>query len=210
LNIEIFLAGLQDLQESILDSEEALIALRDEHIFKKQEELSRLAWDQKLGIDWDKYHPKAREILNDPFFWSATNALSPHGNDTGADLLSAFSRWRQLDSGINSWVFLDELFKSWGMAAEIREVRLKDPLEYSPEDQHYLMVHNQAVIALAFAEIKLYGHCSRKTADEALKCLHRQADPLVRGCLGWPPPSQERYQASEKIKDILTNYSDGS
>ena len=48
---------------------------------------------ERLGIDWDDWHPAARKLLNDPFFWDQGSDYSPHGNDTGADLLADFKKW---------------------------------------------------------------------------------------------------------------------
>ena len=34
---------------------------------------------ERLGIDWRDYHPDARHVLDDPFFWEQANDFAPHG-----------------------------------------------------------------------------------------------------------------------------------
>ena len=50
-------------------------------------------WD-KLGLDWGDFHPDAREVLDDVFYWDCADDFAPNGNDTGADLLADYQKWR--------------------------------------------------------------------------------------------------------------------
>ncbi len=207
LDIATFLEGFGLLNRSAPGSSEALAEFGSAHTEKKKEERSKLSWDQQLEIDWTEYHPSARELLNDPFFWSSTDGRSPHGNDTGADLLADFRDWNRKDPNRDCWAFFDQLISSWGMTSQIESFRAKPVSDYSSQDEISLVVHDEAVVALAFAEIKLRGACSSRTADEALASIDRVDDAEVRAALGWPAPDGERSDESQKLKSVLLRFS---
>jgi hypothetical protein len=73
---------------------------------------SKSPWEL-LDIDWSQFHPKARQVLDDPFFWEQGDDLSPNGNDTGADLLEDFRRWNKHHKNQPPVTFLAELFTAW-------------------------------------------------------------------------------------------------
>ena len=206
LDIALFLRGLKGLDADIPGTPEALVAFRDDHSARKREAIAKLPWDERLEIDWSDYHPNSRRLLDDPFFWSNTHDFSPHGNDTGADLLPDYRRWNTRNPGVDSWKFLMQLFGSWGMDAVIRDFRAKDPSQYSGKDSIAMTVHDDAVVALAFAEIKLRGRCSSRIAVEAINSARRQIDLAVYENMGWSPPSEERILASQILEQVLQHF----
>jgi uncharacterized protein YfeS len=115
-------------------------------------------WD-KIEIEWDKLHPEAREILDDPFFWDCGDDFSPNGNDTGADLLTEYSKWVKRNKHGDPMVFLQQLAIRWG---------------YTDLDSMDALIRDEAAIALAFAEIKLRASCNAEARDFAVKAIHRQ------------------------------------
>lgn len=208
LDIVLFLQGLKELSADIPSSADDLVSFHEGHSARRREQMATLPWDQRLEIDWADYHPDSRHLLDDPFFWSNTDDYAPHGNDTGADLLPDFRRWNTRNSDVDGWKFLLQLFKSWGMQEEILQFRAKELSQYSKVDDIAMTTHDEAVIALAFAEIKIRGRCSSRIAAEALHSSHRQVNPAVTEKMGWPLPSAERIQASRRIEKALQQFLD--
>jgi len=55
------------------------------------------SWDEDPPDDRDDFapfHPSARTLLPDDFFWDCDDYFSPVGNDDGADVLVGYLRWR--------------------------------------------------------------------------------------------------------------------
>jgi uncharacterized protein YfeS len=130
-------------------------------------------WDA-LGLDWSTFHPDARSLLDDLFFWSDSDDRSPHGNDTGHDLLDEFRRWNRRNPDGDPLDFLDLLLRSWGLAgpigpiaddAAIRSFAAADPIAFD--------VGNQAAVALGFACLKVRGACSPEVAIAGLEAMDR-------------------------------------
>jgi len=114
---------------------------------------------EKLGIDWEDFHPKSREILDDPFFWECSNEFSPNGNDTGADLLGDYRSWLKKNKDGKPMQFLETLVKRWGYK-DIEEV----------DDD----LRGEAAIGLAFADLKLRAVCDQNVRQFALDAIGRQ------------------------------------
>jgi uncharacterized protein YfeS len=108
-----------------------------------------------LDIDWDAFHPDARKILDDPVFWSPTEEFGPVGNDTGADVLEAYrvrSRARHPERGLP---MLRRLLADWGT--------------------HDQSIEDEALIALAFAQVMFDGRVSPDVLQSALAALDRRS-----------------------------------
>lgn len=129
-----------------------------------------------LEIDWSHYHPRAKEILDDPFFWERADDLAPNGNDTGADLLDDYRRWDKRNRNRSPMDFLDQLIPRWGIKPidwsitdekAVRAIKQEDPIALSLCDE--------AAIGLAFAVIKMRATCPSNVIDMALAALIRTA-----------------------------------
>jgi uncharacterized protein YfeS len=108
-----------------------------------------------LDIDWEAFHPDARKILDDPFFWSPIEEFGPVGNDTGADVLAAYQRRAQVRDADRGIAMVRRLLHGWG------------PVDADVEDE--------ALIALAFVQIMFHGRVSGGTARAALAALDRRS-----------------------------------
>lgn len=130
---------------------------------------------EKLDIDWEEYHPAARRLLDDPFLWSCVEDFSPHGNDTGADLLSEFKIWNRRNRHQPAWRMAAKLLDEWDMSSI--EPSLVDPIEvarlYAAGDMS-LGETDEAMIGAAFAAIKYRGHCDAETIAVGLAAVVRQ------------------------------------
>jgi uncharacterized protein YfeS len=131
---------------------------------------------QSLNIDRDLYHPGTKSILSDPFFWSSADDISPHGNDTGADLLGDYGRWEAKHPGEDPMRLLGLEFArsnvvpiDWLVDDEItvREMLQKNPTTVT--------LCNEAAIALAFAVLKFRGGCPTDIIRTALPAIQRTA-----------------------------------
>jgi uncharacterized protein YfeS len=119
-----------------------------------------------LGIDWRDFHPNARSVLDDPFFWDCGNDFSPNGNDTGADLLEDYRAWLRHHPKEDPLQYLKVMSRRWGMSLDGDAVT-------------DIEVLNEAAVGLAFAEFKLRGTCRRSAAEFALKAVERQRKEAI-------------------------------
>ena len=169
-DVASFLAVCAASKSRIPSSEDDLQVLAEELESVRHRELDAMSPWEKLGIDWEDYHPLARAALDDPFFWESANDFAPHGNDTGADLLVDYRAWLRRNRDGSPMAFLEALVKRWGYSG------------LSEMDEH---VRDEAAIALAFAEMKLRGSCDRRARDMAIKAVERQR-ALAQASSGWP------------------------
>ena len=184
-DLPVFLAHCESARRQIPLDEDALQVLGAELDAAAKARRDAMSPWEKLDIDWEDFHPEARAILDDPFFWTCTDDFSPHGNDTGADLLDSYRRWlkRHADAPVR---FLERLAEEWGYQA----------FDSIDDD-----VRHEAMVALAFADIKLRGACDPRARDLALKAIdwqRKQAQDLTE----WPHRG-ERLKALERIESKL-------
>lgn len=139
-----------------------------------------------MGIDWEDFHPRARQILDDPFFWDGVNDFSPNGNDTGADLLESYRDWLAAHKDGQPIQFLEGLAKQWGYAGI-----------GGMDDQ----VRDEAVIGLVFADIKLRAMCDEQTKRLALEAIGRQRIK-AKAATDWPHRN-DRLRSLERIETKL-------
>src|SRR4051794_19424192 len=102
-------------------SDDDLQMYREAAQLQRKTALAQLPWWQQLDIDWTEFHPAARILLDDPFFWDCTDGYSPHGNDTGADLIDEFVKWRKSHTQESPQSFLSQLLDQWGISIAWQE-----------------------------------------------------------------------------------------
>ena len=192
VDVPALVAALDTALASLPQSDAAFAAFRAEEDARAAAEVAAMSpWD-KLDIDWSGYPAEARRRLDDPFFWDCVDDYAPHGNDTGADVLEMFRRWRGRNKGKPVSPFLPQLMKEWGLAAGVRALAGKPLSEWTREDETALDIHDQAAIALAFAQLKLEASIDDDVAALALASIDRQLDPRVHAHFGWStPPERE-------------------
>jgi len=159
-SVDAFLTHCHQREASLPHTDEALAQLKA--VLDQRRAAMRAAMSswERLGIDWRDFHPNARQILDDPFFWEEANDFSPHGNDTGADLLSDYRSWLKRDPTGEPLDFYKSLITGWGFSL-------------NSSDSTVRSVINEAAIALAFAELKLRGECRTKVSELALQAKDR-------------------------------------
>ena len=121
----------------------------------------------RLNIDWKAFHPEARKLLPEPFFWSGSDDFAPHGNDEGFDV---FAEMRKHPRKV---AFTEDTFASlaghFGHASEDEIVDADDLVQ-----TRYL----DFVVAVAFGHIKLKGFCPPWLRDKALAEMRREITTL--------------------------------
>jgi uncharacterized protein YfeS len=183
---DAFLTHCERARHRIPNSEDALQDIAVELKVADQAKRAAMSQWEKLGIDWEDFHPRAREILDDPFFWECTDDFSPNGNDTGADLLEAYRDWLKRHKDGQPLEFLERLAKQWG---------------YSGIDGMDDEVRDESSIALALADIKLRSICDQQARELALESINRQR-VQAHAATEWSHRS-ERLKSLNKIESKL-------
>ncbi len=155
--------------------------------------------DDEWELSPENAHENARRLLKADFYWDVTDEDSPFGNDTGWDVLESWRAWiRHSDEEED---FLEEIFDEWEVDRELVESipdeELSDALE---ENEHDILVHDDVVIALAFAQLVLEGQAERATAAAATRALQRQMLPVVIDYRGWDDPGERRERCAAMIE----------
>lgn len=183
---DAFLSQCECARHRIPISEDALQDIAAELKAADQAKRAAMSPWEKLGIDWEDFHPRAREILDDPFFWECADDFSPNGNDTGADLLEAYRDWLKRHKDGQPMEFLGRLAKQWG---------------YPDIDGMDDEVRDEAAIALAFADIKLRSICDPQARELAFKSINRQR-VQAQAATEWSHRN-ERLKTLDKIESKL-------
>ena len=160
-----------------------------------------------LDIDWDVYHPSARRLLDDPWFWSGTDNSAPHGNDTGSDLLHEFLRWDASNRSMSPLTFLADFLRSWQIEPiawhEIDPATVHSLLR---DDPFTVEICNRAAIGLAFALVKVRGTCPNDIADMANTAIERQTIALDGSTIPAATHAAERRKL-ERMRNALNRLS---
>jgi uncharacterized protein YfeS len=59
-------------------------------------------------------HPRAKELMNEDFYWSPVEETGPFGSDDGSDAFYGFLEWREGNKATSPVVYIKELIKDWG------------------------------------------------------------------------------------------------
>src|SRR4051812_35428215 len=103
-------------------------------------------------------HPRARQLLTEPFFWSIADDGAPLGNDTGADTLAFYRQWRGEHPAASTQDFSRDILADWEV--EDADWLLLDEalLQEALDEEHYsVLTRDDFMIALAFAQLVLEG-----------------------------------------------------
>jgi len=116
-------------------------------------------------------HPRAREALADAFFWDASDLCSPFGDETGQEVLEAFRDFRVEEPRGNPLALLGELLARWEVADEAWDAVDPDEVQaIGAADELGLLLRDEAVIALAFAQIVVEGRGGRWSRSLGRAC----------------------------------------
>jgi uncharacterized protein YfeS len=166
-----FLAAALALKSELPTTESEARALVDRRRARHQA-LSEGPW-AAVDVDWVAFHPDARELLDDPWFWDSVDDLAPHGNDAGARVLVSVTGMPE-----NLWqAVMDALdqFAASGLSwLEAPGERVHQFAESNPPGYIHA---EQVLIATAFAEMKVRGCVSEHAFDMTRLALERLGTP---------------------------------
>lgn len=171
-HLDAFLDYCQRREASLPSTDEGLVMLKNQVDERRAAVRAAKSPWESLGVEWRDFHPDARRILDDPFFWQGADDFSPHGNDTGADLLADYSSWLKQHRNDDPLDFYHHLTSGWGFALDTTDPTFRSVLD-------------EAAVALAFAELKLRGDCRPSAAKFALQALERQRQDAL-AATDWP------------------------
>lgn len=148
-------------------------------------------------------HPRAREALADAFFWDTTDPCGPFGDETGREVLEAFQDFRVEEPQGDPLALLGELLSRWEVADASWDVVDADEVEaLGAEDELGLLVRDEAVVALAFAQIIVEGRVAPEVKRRALIALVRQNLPALLH--GWGDRMHDRAARIERMRAALS------
>lgn len=162
---------------------------------------------EKLDDDWElspeTAHPDAARLLQEPFYWDVRDENSPFGNEIGAQTLELYRAALDADPELEGIDFLWELLEQWDIDREFAERVPEEELAHRLEREHFhILTYDDAVVALAFAELVFSGHASTQMGEAAIHCLQRQSLPEVLEFRGWSDPAERRERLQE-MADVL-------
>ena len=190
-NCAAFILFIQNKINHLPKNEEEFIKLQKALVADRERKLSSMdEWD-KLGVDWVDFHPKAREILDSPFFWSSIDDFSPNGNDTGADVLAFYQKWRKKNPKKAGITFFNELMRDWGVNLPI-----------TIEDDFSRQTYDESIIGLAFSQLKVDSACESEIRDLALKAIGKARKTVMEKHSDWEL-YDERIKTYQEIENKL-------
>jgi uncharacterized protein YfeS len=187
-NLPAFLAHCRKAQSRLPSTAEELASFVAERETRRAARDAAMSPWERLGIDWREFHPDARKILDDPFFWDCSNDFAPNGNDTGADLFTDYRKWLRRNPSGDPITFYRELIRQWGF-----------PPVASNDLERTVM--DEAAVALAFAEFKLRADCRPSVAELARIAIQRQRQQATEA-VNWPH-QEERLKSLDMLEAKL-------
>jgi uncharacterized protein YfeS len=147
-------------------------------------------------------HPRAAELLVAPFFWDTRDDAAPFGNETGAETLARFRAFRDEREGESALLLLAELLAHWEVADADWDATTPDAVAAAgAEDEFSLLMRDEIILALAFAELIEDGKIEREIQRRAVLATIRQALPLVLA--PWGDRALARAERLDKMRQAL-------
>jgi uncharacterized protein YfeS len=164
---------------------------------RRRQRYERLSPWEKLDIDWEEFHLRAKDLVPDHRLWSVIDDLSPHGNDTGSDVLTLVQENASaLGSGSDEGRgFYRATWEGWGFSW---------PPELQPSDEVEYNTHREFVVGLAFAFLKVIGQCPPWLRASALNETERYREFLEHRHKSWEH-LQEAIAMQALMHSILAN-----
>ncbi len=154
----------------------------------------------------DKAHPKAKDLMNEDFYFSPIDETGPFGNDDGADTYAGFKDWRLTHLKDDPADFLFDQINEWGYPKfDIYETDIKKLTPYLKESElsaRYMSGIDAAITAIAFGQLYLEGTINKSFKETALIAIKRQLIPEILALWG-DTYKIERGIKLNKMLDVL-------
>jgi len=162
-----------------------------------------------IELDRDKAHPQAREALTDAFFWDLADPCGPFGDETAREVLEALRDFRVAEPRGNVLALLGELLEEWEVADEGWDVVDADEVQaVGADDELGLLLRDEAIIALAFAQIIVEGRVLDEVRRRAVLALTRQALPALTH--GFGDRASKRRAHVDRMRAVLAAWRNAS
>ncbi|MCX2745579.1 hypothetical protein OO013_16985 [Mangrovivirga sp. M17] len=154
----------------------------------------------------ENVHPKAKNILDEDFYFSSVDETGPFGSDDAADTYIGLILWRKNNRNINPEKYLYKHLSEWGYPSfdllETDIEKLQPYLSQSNMHFRYLLGTDQAILAIAFGQLYLEGEIDSEMLTLAEKALQRHLTPVMLSI--WPEDYQiERKNKLLKMKKVI-------
>lgn len=157
---------------------------------------------QHEELSRDEAHPRAREALVDAFFWDASDATAPFGHETGLSVLEELRDFLDASPQGNPISLLGELLERWEVANQDWDAVEADEVQALGEDDEYsLLTRDDAMLALAFAQLVVQGRIDAEVRRRAMLALARQALPAL--LLAWGELAHRRAERIDRMRAVL-------
>jgi uncharacterized protein YfeS len=161
-----------------------------------------MSGDPKSDLTREDCHPKARTVLTDAFIWDLSDPCSPFGDESGLEMLEAFRDFRAESPRGNPITVLDEMLERWEIVNDHWEVVTAAAVHaIGAEDEISLLLRDEAILALAFAQLVVEGRIDPEVRRRALLALTRQALPALLH--GWGDLMNTREARLWRMREII-------
>ena len=150
----------------------------------------------------DDSHPRAREALTDAFFWNPADPCGPFGDETGREVLAALRDFRVEEPRGKALDLLADLLARWEIADESWDAIDADEVQaLGAADELGLLLRDEAILALVFAQIIVEGRADPEVRRRALLAITRQSLPAL--IHGWGDRARARSEHLERMRAVL-------
>src|SRR5688500_7346626 len=106
-------------------------------------------------------HPLAKRLMDEEFYYSATEESAPFGNDDGSDTFAGFCQWRSSNPQASPLVYLQGQLLDWGYPSfDLHEKNSENIQSFVNEHEMgvtLLIGMDAAILAVAFGQLYLEG-----------------------------------------------------
>ncbi len=138
--------------------------------------------DEPYGIDKHNAHPRAIELIPEPFFWDCVDELAPFGSDEGDTALAEYRDWRKEHPKTPTLECLRWTIESVGemdfsdynktlLNPETIHTQLEDP---NFDDQQFIYTLDISIIATGFGQLVDEGKIDAENKPIIQLALNRQ------------------------------------
>ena len=121
-------------------------------------------------------HSKAKELMNEDFYWSPIEESGPFGSDAGSDAFSTFVEWRTTNKQMSVVVFINALLDEWEYPK--LDFNTLDSSELSKEIEEgsgrFRLEIDNVIIASGFGQFVIEGKIDEDIKQLTENALQRQ------------------------------------
>lgn len=135
----------------------------------------------------EQAHPRARELMTEPFFWDCVDEEAPFGSDEGHDAYYEFRRWRESHKDENltecfAWIMKGESLDNYNQdlcTDEAVERDVEHPEDAFLADEFDINTLDVTIIATALGQLLDEGRIDAEAKPYVHVAIERQLHPKV-------------------------------